>query len=260
MNYEAVCAVVDGEKKTKRKRPTKNTFCYCCGTRLHLTDHHLKPRSEGGTDHPDNIVTVCADCHDEVEGPADGAWERVVQHKESIKTGRIAKTKEERLRENREWREKQQEYDRELRERKAQLFQRAGGATTNDTPVPLSLAELRIKRRAQGYLDPVDGRRYWSLTFGEEQARFLFDAPLQDWVENVVDRACGRATWRKRFELGGSMFSPDQPPKIQPESPEMAPEEPETAPSTQELSVEALHNAQGLWNGPGIGENSGLQA
>jgi hypothetical protein len=41
-------------------------------------------------DHPDNLVTVCHDCHDEIEGPADGSWERVVEFKDKIRTGRIA--------------------------------------------------------------------------------------------------------------------------------------------------------------------------
>lgn len=248
--YEPVCAVVDGEKKTSRRRKTKSTFCYCCKTRLHLTDHHLKPRSEGGTDHPDNIVTVCADCHDEIEGPADGAWERVVQHKESIKTGRIAKTKEERSKEAREWKEKQQEYDRELRERKAKLFQLAGGASA-DEPVPLSLSELRAKRRAQGYLDPVDGRRYWSLAFGEEQAQLLFDAPTQEWVEFIVDRACGRGTWRKQFDRGDSMFSPEVQAELPPDTKEMDVNQEETL-------LQPLQNVRGLLNGGGIGENPRL--
>ena len=30
--------------------------------------HHIKPRSEGGTDEPRNIVYLCRSCHDQVEG------------------------------------------------------------------------------------------------------------------------------------------------------------------------------------------------
>jgi hypothetical protein len=254
---DAVCLDVVVEKK-KARRATKNTFCYCCKTRLFLSDHHLKPRSEGGTDDPDNLVTVCRDCHDIVEGPYEGAWERVVHHKESIKAGQIAKTKEERVREAREWREKQQDYDRELRDRKAKLFELAGGAAA-DAPVPLSLSELTAKRRAQGFLDAVDGRRYWSLAFGEEQARLLFDAPLQDWVENIVDRACGRGTWRKQYDRGESIFSPE-PPEIPLGSPENAPDEPDAALNTQGTPLQPLQNVQALLNGGGIGENPRLGA
>src|SRR5713226_7620310 len=249
--YEPLCAVIPTEstdRKKYRNRTTKNSKCYCCGTRLLLSDHHLKPRSEGGTDHPDNLVTVCRDCHDEVEGPADGAWERVVQFKEQIKSGRIAKTKEERSKEAREWKEKQQEYERELKERKAKFFQVAGGASADETPVPLSLSELRTKRRAQGYLDPVDGRRYWSLAFGEEQARLLFDAPTQEWVESIIDRACGRGAWRKQFDRGESIFSPE--PKGLDLNPDLNP---------QGTPLQPLQNVRKLSNGGGIGENPRLE-
>lgn len=30
--------------------------------------HHIRPRSEGGTDEPRNIVWLCSSCHDRVEG------------------------------------------------------------------------------------------------------------------------------------------------------------------------------------------------
>lgn len=239
--YKAVCAVDAEGKKPSRRRKTKNTFCYCCKTRLHLTDHHLKPRSEGGTDHPDNLVTVCRDCHDEVEGPADGAWERVVRFKEQIRTGRIAKTKEDRVNEARECKEKEQQYEKELKGRKAKWFQLAGGAA-DEQPVPLSLSQLTAKRRAEGYLDPVDGRRYWSLAFGEDQARLLFDAPLQEWVRDVVDRACGRGT-----------FSPDKPAQTTPK-PDL------NAESGHGTPIQALQNAQELWNGAGIAQNPRLEA
>ena len=33
-----------------------------------ISDHHIVPRSEGGTDEPRNIVKLCKKCHDEVEG------------------------------------------------------------------------------------------------------------------------------------------------------------------------------------------------
>jgi len=33
-----------------------------------VSDHHIVPRSEGGTDEPRNLVKLCQKCHDEVEG------------------------------------------------------------------------------------------------------------------------------------------------------------------------------------------------
>ena len=44
--------------------------CIRCETgknRRKLTVHHLVPRSEGGEDYNENLVTLCPDCHDIVE-------------------------------------------------------------------------------------------------------------------------------------------------------------------------------------------------
>ena len=39
--------------------------CRCCGTKTDNYEiHHIKPRSEGGSDHPANLVLLCIDCHD----------------------------------------------------------------------------------------------------------------------------------------------------------------------------------------------------
>ena len=43
--------------------------CVSCGREgvlLHV--HHVKPRSEGGSDDPSNLVSVCATCHAKVHG------------------------------------------------------------------------------------------------------------------------------------------------------------------------------------------------
>lgn len=37
--------------------------CQLCGTRRNLQVHHVCFRSQGGTDSPDNLVTVCQGCH-----------------------------------------------------------------------------------------------------------------------------------------------------------------------------------------------------
>ena len=41
--------------------------CQSCGSKLGLTVHHILPRSDGGNDLPDNLITLCSYCHDEVE-------------------------------------------------------------------------------------------------------------------------------------------------------------------------------------------------
>jgi hypothetical protein len=187
--YEAICAISLNPLDTRKPRghKTKNSMCFCCGTRLRLSDHHLKPRSEGGTDQPDNLVTVCFDCHDEIEGPADGAWERVVQFKNKIKDGRIAKTKQQRALDLREGKTREAEYEKTLRDNKNRILQAWGVVQDESVAVP-GLPQLRAKRRAQGFLDRADGRLYYSLTHGDEAARLLFDAPLEEYVQSISAR------------------------------------------------------------------------
>ena len=77
--YQRVCAEVD-------RRDGEN--CRCCGvwvgeTRHH---HHIVYRSQRGTDSTDNLLVLCARCHDAahrhdvaIEGDADSAvftWRR----------------------------------------------------------------------------------------------------------------------------------------------------------------------------------------
>jgi DNA-binding CsgD family transcriptional regulator len=58
--------------------------CAICGTeRPWLHRHHLKPRSEGGTD-ADGIVRICANCHEDIHGGPCGGLAR----------GRLANTPE----------------------------------------------------------------------------------------------------------------------------------------------------------------------
>jgi 5-methylcytosine-specific restriction endonuclease McrA len=45
-------------------------MCIRCETgknRRNLTIHHLIPRSEGGEDYSENLITLCPECHDYVE-------------------------------------------------------------------------------------------------------------------------------------------------------------------------------------------------
>lgn len=55
--------------------------CQRCGLSAHeqeshtLEVHHITPRSAGGTDETDNLITLCQVCHDELhsEAPKDEA-------------------------------------------------------------------------------------------------------------------------------------------------------------------------------------------
>ena len=41
--------------------------CRSCGSRRHLTFHHIIPREDGGKTDERNLVTLCNRCHDLVE-------------------------------------------------------------------------------------------------------------------------------------------------------------------------------------------------
>lgn len=41
--------------------------CTKCGRRTSLTPHHIKKRSQGGGDTLDNLITLCVDCHRDVD-------------------------------------------------------------------------------------------------------------------------------------------------------------------------------------------------
>ena len=40
--------------------------CQLCGSYRHLQIHHVCPRSKGGDNSEDNLLTLCNDCHAEV--------------------------------------------------------------------------------------------------------------------------------------------------------------------------------------------------
>lgn len=48
---KAVARLADGNK------------CRCCNSRNNLQVHHIKYRSEGGTNDKENLITVCVECH-----------------------------------------------------------------------------------------------------------------------------------------------------------------------------------------------------
>lgn len=41
--------------------------CRRCGNRWRLSPHHVKPRDQGGSNDPRNLITLCDACHDWAE-------------------------------------------------------------------------------------------------------------------------------------------------------------------------------------------------
>ena len=85
--------------KRKHKFPVKSKKCFCCGALSPLSDHHIKPRDEGGTDESRNLVTLCLNCHDEVEGMEQGLssadiWQRILKRKETFRIMHICASSE----------------------------------------------------------------------------------------------------------------------------------------------------------------------
>ncbi len=44
--------------------------CQICGSMQNLQVHHLKLRSQSGSDVEHNLITLCAECHEEVHRKA----------------------------------------------------------------------------------------------------------------------------------------------------------------------------------------------
>lgn len=50
----------------------ERTRCWCCGHVSTLQKCHIIPKSLGGSDEADNLVPLCASCHDEAPDVSDG--------------------------------------------------------------------------------------------------------------------------------------------------------------------------------------------
>lgn len=37
--------------------------CFCCFSKLELTEHHIIPKNIGGTEEESNKITLCLNCH-----------------------------------------------------------------------------------------------------------------------------------------------------------------------------------------------------
>ena len=56
--WKGICQAVKARDKNR---------CVSCHKLPHLTVHHIIPRKSGGTDYPPNLITLCVDCHNEIE-------------------------------------------------------------------------------------------------------------------------------------------------------------------------------------------------
>ena len=43
-------------------------LCALCGSGQYLQIHHVVPRSQGGSDFPENLITLCSKCHGQAHG------------------------------------------------------------------------------------------------------------------------------------------------------------------------------------------------
>ena len=68
----------------------KLDFCALCGKKEGLHHHHLIPRSEDGTDEPDNLLTLCEEHHEFIHQIRPGTWNN---HTNLVKQG-IKKSQE----------------------------------------------------------------------------------------------------------------------------------------------------------------------
>ena len=53
--------------------------CALCDSTKYIQIHHVIPRGAGGTNHPHNLITLCADCHAAAHGILLRDWADVTQ-------------------------------------------------------------------------------------------------------------------------------------------------------------------------------------
>jgi hypothetical protein len=169
-------------KPVDRKKPQYRTkrACYCCGG-VRTGPHHKIPRAEGGLPIFDNIVWLCVECHDAVEGPSVGFRDRLEQRRYDCKEA---------------------QHPQPIAE--ATPEQPPHCAEKDDPPL---LVELQRKRMSQGYLEPHDAKRYqfmladlgrwdklstWCLwnhqeLHAEALARRMTGARISSALQHVID-------------------------------------------------------------------------
>ena len=74
-----------------------NYNCVVCGSRRRLEVHHIMPRSKGGGDNKENLVTLCYKCHNEVEEEEYTTLAQIKAHSPSWKDCDSGKVKRKRV-------------------------------------------------------------------------------------------------------------------------------------------------------------------
>jgi len=46
----------------------RHNYCVACGNKENLHQHHLVPKSAGGSNAANNLITLCGECHGRVHG------------------------------------------------------------------------------------------------------------------------------------------------------------------------------------------------
>jgi len=101
------------QKLRKKVRERDGHECQFCESEENLHTHHIVPKKAGGSDSKENLITVCASCHNTIENTQGNALKR------------IKKEKEEKIEEIEQEKEK-------LKEEKEELRQKLGNAFTFD--------------------------------------------------------------------------------------------------------------------------------
>jgi HNH endonuclease len=175
---------------------TKNHRCYCCGATSNLSDHHIIPLLEGGRDALTNVVTLCEEHHNEVEGPSNGAWDRVCKLKEAIRCGRISKSARERAEATRA----EKAYEAQLENHKKQGL-RSMGVLLEEDKVPVNLV-------AEG-LAALTG---WSMARTPSTWYWLGGPPMPDGCSVMLQQTCGNPSLKPSPQSPSfHSFDPESP-------------------------------------------------
>tara|TARA_B110000211_G_scaffold195213_1_gene223751 strand:+ start:49 stop:537 length:489 start_codon:yes stop_codon:yes gene_type:complete len=67
----------------------KTTFCVMCGDVKNLDHHHIIAKVNGGTDDPENLITLCQEHHGKLHQFRPGAW----NNRKQLQAEGIAKAK-----------------------------------------------------------------------------------------------------------------------------------------------------------------------
>ncbi len=71
-----------GWRQLSRVCVKRDGCCLVCGSTERLTANHIQPRRLGGSDHLDNLMTMCGSCHSSYEAAV--RWSKRTQLRERV--------------------------------------------------------------------------------------------------------------------------------------------------------------------------------